>query len=530
MRRLGIVGKLATISACILLALGIAVTWFSLSQLRALIYEQSFRRLEAQGLNWIEANTAQVTVTRDRAVLHRLVAEFATRERIAYAVLVDATDVVLASFGVPEGLRRTDSKIASTERATVYATTAGNGLRYFEAEVIRDGMSRDLDTMFNLAAGPGVEGQGAVTFRLAVTQSGLEDELYTLLGRNAALSAALGILALLLQTVLARRVVGPVVSIGRAAREIAAGRLDHRVRDGAALKNEVGELVRNFNDMAQRMHELHAGLEEKVGERTRELEVANEKLKVLDQQKSQFLSTVSHEFRTPLTSIKAFAQILLDSPLDQERRTRYLNIIDTESDRLSRLISGLLDLAKIESGRVEWANKVVDLAQVVGTAVVAVMPQAAEEHIGVEISDGAPHLVSGDPDRLQQVVTNLLANALKFCPAGTHVAMSVGRSDSSGPAKQRGEYCIVSVRDEGPGISPEDRARVFDRFYTGRNAQNGSKGTGLGLAISREIVTHHGGEIWVESELGAGSTFRFTLPAVKAEALTGRAAGEDWHV
>ncbi|MCU1293732.1 MAG: multi-sensor signal transduction histidine kinase [Bryobacterales bacterium] len=296
----------------------------------------------------------------------------------------------------------------------------------------------------------------------------------------------------------------------------------------------MGELVRNFNEMAERMSKLHSGLEEKVRERTRELEVANAKLRELDKVKSSFLSTVSHEFRTPLTAVKAFAQILLDSPVEDEHtRHRFLNIIDTESDRLARLISDLLDLAKIESGATEWHSDALDVREVAQAVCATMIPVAADRDISIEIVASETGRAIGDKDRLQQVLTNLLGNAIKFCPQSAHVAVSLERSPVSGPRERKqGEFTLVSVIDNGPGIPAEDCARLFERFYRGAHAGHGTKGTGLGLAICREIVTRHGGEIWVESEPRRGSKFRFTVPAVQPQSArtAGLHAWEGSHV
>jgi signal transduction histidine kinase len=516
MRRLGIIGELALSSACILLALGVALSLYSLSQLREIIYEQSFRRVEAQALNWIEANTVQINVTLDGKVLQRLVHELADHGGSAYVVLVDNSGRVMASARVPAGLTRArQNEIAVTPKAKVFETSDSRGIRYFEVNtsVQTAGMSQDLDTMFALTAPE----QNAAILRVGIARLTLENELNTLLLRNTRLFFGLVLLALFIEVTMVRRFVRPIVSIGASARAIAGGDLLSRVRDGADLRNEVGELVRNFNDMAQRMSELHSGLEEKVRERTRDLEIANTKLQELDRVKSEFLSTVSHEFRTPLTSIKAFARILLESPIDDEHtQRRFLTIIDTESDRLSRLISDMLDLAKIESGAIVWRADRLDARDVLQDACAAMASLAKEREISVEIAEAPVSLVVGDKDRLQQVVTNLVGNALKFCPTGASVKVSIRRAAMGGPRGGTiGDFIVMSVSDNGPGIPAQDVNRLFERFYRGTTTGYGIKGTGLGLAICRQIVTHHGGEIWVESQLGRGSTFNFTVPAAR---------------
>jgi signal transduction histidine kinase len=300
--------------------------------------------------------------------------------------------------------------------------------------------------------------------------------------------------------------------MARVANQIAAGDLDRQADEGAGLRDEVGELVRNFNQMARRLAASHAGLEAKVRERTAELERANQRLQELDQLKSQFLSNVSHELRSPLTSIKAYTEILLDSPdPNPEVRARFLEIINQETDRLTRLIWELLDLAKIESGTVSWRMEAGDLAEIARAVAAALSPLAADKNIRFTVSAGLAQPVRADADRMHQVLTNLVANAIQFCPPGGRVPVGLAPADSSGPRQAlSGRYARVAVEDSGPGMAPEVTQRVFDRFYQAGGPQAG--GAGLGLAIAREIVTRHGGEIWVDSEPGRGSTFYFTIP------------------
>jgi signal transduction histidine kinase len=194
-------------------------------------------------------------------------------------------------------------------------------------------------------------------------------------------------------------------------------------------------------------------------------------------------------------------------------RRRFLGIIDKESDRLTRLISDLLDLAKIESGAVNWRIADTDLRRVVDQAAVSLASLAEEKAIQLRVLECAPMPVKVDADRIQQVVTNLIGNALKFSERSGRVEVQLRGATTSGPRNSlEGDYAVVSIADSGPGIPPEDQERVFERFYRGAKHRPSSPGTGLGLTISREIVLHHQGEIWMESQPGAGSTFYFSLP------------------
>ena len=255
-------------------------------------------------------------------------------------------------------------------------------------------------------------------------------------------------------------------------------------------------------------------LEEKQREledATRELQEANERLKELDRLKDDFISTVTHELRTPLTSIRAFSEILHDNPdLDEGERQRFLGLVIKESERLTRLINQVLDLAKLESGLAVWNTAELDLREIVVEAVNATGPLFRSK--GVAIDAAMPLLVPpvvADRDRLTQVLLNLLSNAVKFCPAETgRVKVSL----EPGAAGVR-----VDVRDNGPGISLEHQDLIFEKFrQVGDTLTQKPAGTGLGLPICRRIIGHFGGRLWVESAPGEGSVFSFFLPWARA--------------
>jgi Na+/proline symporter/nitrogen-specific signal transduction histidine kinase len=241
---------------------------------------------------------------------------------------------------------------------------------------------------------------------------------------------------------------------------------------------------------------------------TAELRAANDRLQELDRLKDDFISTVTHELRTPLTSIRAFAEILHANPtLDVAKRTHFLDILLQESERLTRLINQVLDLAKIEAGAAEWSISEVDMCAVVSEAVKSTsgMAAAKEVQLTMTLDDAQPTRVHVDRDRVMQVMLNLLSNAVKFSPANEgRVHVSVASDD---------RWLVVRVTDNGVGVTAEDQKIIFDKFRQGGDHHLGKpQGTGLGLPISAQIVTHFGGKLWVESELGKGATFSFTLP------------------
>jgi signal transduction histidine kinase len=262
-----------------------------------------------------------------------------------------------------------------------------------------------------------------------------------------------------------------------------------------------------------------AQLEAKVRERTAELEAtyrqlaaSHARLRELDQLKSDFLGNVSHELRTPLASIKGFVDNLLDGvagPL-AERQRHYLARVRDNADRLSRMVSDLLDLTRIEAGKVELWPQALDPSGAVGDAVESFRPLARTRGVELRVDRQPSRPVWADPDKVQQILTNLVSNAIKFTPAAGRVTVRV---------RPQGEAAVrVEVEDTGPGIPPEDRERVFDKFYqVGRVDGDRPGGSGLGLTIARHLVELHGGRVWVDSAVGAGSTFVVVLPAVSGD-------------
>jgi len=241
-------------------------------------------------------------------------------------------------------------------------------------------------------------------------------------------------------------------------------------------------------------------------EASAELRAANEQLKSLDQMKDDFMSSVTHELRTPLTSIRALSELMLDTPdMEAEQREAFLGIIVAESERLGRLVNQVLDMAKIESGLAEWHSEDVDLAALIAAAVrsTAELFRARGAVVGTRLPEAVP-LVRADPDRLTQVMVNLLSNAAKFVPEGTGCAEVRLRVEPGA--------VVVAVADNGPGVPEADRATVFEKFRQAGGDAGRPGGTGLGLPISRQIVEHLGGTMWLESEPGGGACFAFRLP------------------
>jgi Na+/proline symporter/nitrogen-specific signal transduction histidine kinase len=269
-----------------------------------------------------------------------------------------------------------------------------------------------------------------------------------------------------------------------------------------AMLDEASQVIVYSHRLEQKSQELERA--------TMELRAANERLTELDRLKDDFVSTVSHELRTPLTSIRAFTEILHDNPdLEPAERTRFLGIVMKETERLTRLINEILDVSKLESGTAEWNETLVDLREVIEDTIAATSQLFRERNVRLErrLPESVPKVVA-DLDRIVQVVLNLLSNAVKFVEPGRGlVEISL--------AEERG-YLRLDVRDNGPGISPEDQKLIFDKFgQAGDALTRKPQGTGLGLHISRRIVEHFGGRMWVRSSPGGGACFSFTLPLVR---------------
>ncbi|MCP4023442.1 MAG: histidine kinase [Desulfobacteraceae bacterium] len=245
----------------------------------------------------------------------------------------------------------------------------------------------------------------------------------------------------------------------------------------------------------------------KLEKATIELEEANARLKELDKLKNEFISTVTHELRTPLTSIRAIAEILhADTNLDEERHNKFSGIIITESERLSRLINDVLDFQKMESGQIQWKISQFDFKEVIEQSLAATFQLVEEKSIHLKFHLPKSEVqVTGDMDRLIQVMVNLISNAVKFSPAKNGI-ITIGMDTEN-------EHIKVYVRDNGVGISPDNLEIIFEEFTQVQdNGRGRPKGTGIGLTITRHILDFHKGKIWVESELSQGAKFLFTLP------------------
>jgi two-component system sensor histidine kinase BaeS len=301
----------------------------------------------------------------------------------------------------------------------------------------------------------------------------------------AALAASLA--AIVVSVLISRRVVAPIQAITKASLQIADGHFDQRLHlsDGnPEYADELGRLAQAFNQMAERLEHT-------------------------EQMRLQLLGDVSHELRTPLTVIKGSMEALVDGVLPAEKAT--FEQIEQEADRLQRLVNDLQELSRVEAGAYELDRRPISVETLVQTAIQRIERQFQQKNI-LLTSHMSPNLPSmqGDQDRLLQVLMNLLSNAYQYTPTGGEVHVQVDL---------KGDKVVISIQDNGIGISAEHISQLFTRFYRvdkSRSRQAGG-GSGIGLTIAKHLVEAHGGRIWVESEgPGMGSTFSFTLPTSRS--------------
>jgi len=266
-----------------------------------------------------------------------------------------------------------------------------------------------------------------------------------------------------------------------------------------AFSSEIVELLKTFATQSA-LAIQNARLFHEIEDKSRQLEAAS-------RHKSEFLANMSHELRTPLNAIIGFSEVLNERMFGElnEKQAEYLKDIYASGQHLLSLINDILDLSKVEAGRMELEVTDFDLPAAIDNALVLVRERASRRGIklGQTINEGVG-MVQGDERKVKQVLLNLLSNALKFTPEGGRIDVRAAMNDG---------VPEISVADTGVGIAPEDQEAIFEEFRQVGTADKKVEGTGLGLALSRKFIELHRGRIWVQSQPGKGSTFSFTLPA-----------------
>ncbi|MEA4894119.1 MAG: ATP-binding protein [Oscillospiraceae bacterium] len=311
----------------------------------------------------------------------------------------------------------------------------------------------------------------------------LSSELFGIIGQALLIGL---IISVLLSLLLAKAMVTPIQNLTRAAERVAAG--DFSPKLASDSQDEIGVLTRTFNGMAL------------------QLKKTLDDLKKSEAMRREFVANVSHELRTPITSIRGYAETLQDSVnMPEETQREFLSVIVTESDRMTKIVQDLLMLSRFDAGSIEFSFERFSFEKSLH-AVYSAMLLEAQKHshnFTLELKTDIPDIV-GDKARLEQVLINMVSNAIKYTRDGGNISITAGRKD---------DVVWISVRDNGIGIPEEDVSKVFDRFYRVDKARSReSGGTGLGLSIAKEIVAHHNGAIELTSRQGMGTVITMTLP------------------
>ena len=315
------------------------------------------------------------------------------------------------------------------------------------------------------------------------TVSDISREIFTMIFEAVAVGLAISVA---LSFILSKTLLSPIIGMTKAAEAIAEGDFSRKL--SVESDDEIGILADTFNNMAS---QLHTTLEE---------------IKKSEALRREFVANVSHELRTPLTSIRSYAETLTDyRDIPREMENDFLHVILNESDRMTKIVQDLLELSRFDAGNFKLTVEKFSLEKSVLSVCDAIALEAKKHghEIRTELGGGLPK-ISGDRARIEQVLLNILSNAVKYTPDGGIIEITGG---------QDGSKVWVKIRDTGIGIPQEDLTRIFDRFYRVDKARSReSGGTGLGLSIAREIVLRHGGDIQLESAPGAGTTVTVLLP------------------
>ena len=433
---------------------------------------------------------------------------------------------VITSFTV-RGEHARDARGTRGKAGISFMQTDVEALEDFAIPVLRRGLPSPLMSPFALDS-PAPRSADTVygVVQIGMTRAKMLETLHDLIVKAALMTVLIILAGIAATIVLAARIITPLKSLAGVANRIAEGDLTASV--GATTRDEVGQLagaftfmIRALNERDQaitrqvealtalnrRLEQLTATLEQRVKERTQELQDANERLRELDKLKSDFVSTVSHELRTPMTSIKGYVDNILDGLTGAltERQSYYLTRVKSNVERLTRMINELLDLSRIEAGKVELYVGNVRLRELITDIVEGFQAMAQEK--GVVLRTHQPDelpAIRGDRDKLHQVLTNLIQNAIKFTPPGGEVQVESQMWDDG--------YLRIGVMDTGCGIPSNELEKVFEKFYRGESDSANDPRWGLGLNIARSLIKLHGGQIWAESTPGQGSRFYFTVP------------------
>ncbi len=519
--------KLTVFVSLIIVAVCSGLGWYFIQQ-RAEMMDSSLRDTGTILAKNLAFNSRHLLFIEDLEGLAKLIDGVMEVDEVIYVIVTGPEGKRLATKS--KGNRYPDDAAArallgsaSNEPVITFIQSGADVVEDFAVPVLRRGLPQPLLPPFSLESpAPSSADRVYGVVQIGMTRAKMLETLRRLIGQAALITVLIILAGIAATIVLAGRIITPLKSLAATANRIAEG--DLTASTGATTHDEVGQLADVFKHMTtslqdrdiaiarayQDLEQLAASLEQRVEQRTQELQDANKRLKELDKLKSDFVSTVSHELRTPMTSIRGYVDNILDGLTGSlnERQSYYLNRVKSNVERLTRMINELLDLSRIEAGKVELQVGSVRMQELIPEIVEGFQAMAQEKAIGLRVSQaGDLPPVRGDRDKLHQVLTNLIQNAIKFTPSGGEVSVESQLWEA--------DFLQIGVIDTGCGIPSHELEKVFEKFYRGERGSAGDPRWGLGLNIARSLVRLHGGQIWVESAPAQGSRFYFTVPIVR---------------
>ena len=539
----GLGGRSILAISLLITVISLILSIFFANSQKSFMEEELIKRSKALTNN-LAYNSQYWVITNYRPSLQRLISGVMNEKDIIYAFVIDKDGIIIGhsdtlkigeridlnsieeiytkkSYVIEKKLEDTNEKVIEVASLIEIRREQSNENeellfnRELESPDIQENEYNNLDSMEKKLLG--------IAY-LGVSTKNLEDAISEVQRKAFMITFGIILFGIILTIVLIRFVTQPLRKLMDATKIVAHGNLDYHVK--IVRKDEIGVLAQSFNQMTcdlkksrEKIENWNKELEAKVNDRTKELnkkhkelkkysedlKKAYEELQTLDKAKDDFLSLVSHELRTPLSSIVAYIEVLLDDMAEtEEEEKNYLEIIKNESDRLTRLINNVLDLSKMEAGRMPFEFKYIELSKIINASVNGLAGASSKrKQKMINKLENSSFIVLADEDKIIQVLSNILNNAIKFTPDGGVITIS---------GKIKNKKTVVSISDTGFGIKKEDHDKVFDKFQQIEDVNHHSEGTGLGMPISKIIVENHKGKIWFESEVGKGTTFYFTLP------------------